>query len=248
MSEVRIAAEPRTEFGKGAARRTRRAGKVPAVLYGHGEDPRHIALPARDFEHALRTEAGANVLLDLQIDGASELALAKAIQRDPLRGAVAHVDLLLVRRGERVTVDVPVVAEGEAPSDGLLDVQLTTVSLEVEATSIPQPIHVDINALEVGQSVHAGDLKLPEGAELKTDPEATIIHIAQAPTAAQIDAELAQAEAELGAGEAGAAAQEAAKAEAEGEAATDEATGEGDIVPDTESGEGGPSPEQTPAE
>lgn len=248
MSEVRIAAEPRTEFGKGAARRTRRAGKVPAVLYGHGEDPRHIALAARDFEHALKTEAGANVLLDLQIDGGSELALAKAIQRDALRGSIAHVDLLLVRRGERVTVDVPVVTEGEVPSEGLLDLQLTSVSLEVEATSIPQPIHVDISTLEVGQTVHAGDLPLPEGAELKTDPDATIIHIAQAPTAAQIDAELAQAEAELGAGEAGAAAQETAQAAAEGEAATDEATGEGDLAADTESGEGGPSAEQTPGE
>lgn len=248
MSEVRIVAESRSEFGKGAARRTRRAGKVPAVLYGHGEDPRHISLPARDFEHALKTDAGFNVLLDLQLDGGSELALPKAIQRDPLRGQVAHVDLILVRRGERVTVDVQVIAEGDVPSEGLLDLQLNTVSLEVEATDIPQPIHVDISTLSVGDTVHAGDLKLPAGAELQTDPEAAVIHIAQAPTAEQIDAEIADAEAELGAGAAGAAAQAEAQAEAEGEAAGDEPTGEGDVVPDTESGEGGPSEGQTPGE
>ena len=247
MSEVRIAAESRTEFGKGAARRTRRAGKVPAVLYGHGEDPRHISLPERDFEHALKTDAGFNVLLDLQIDGGSELALPKAIQRDPMRGAIKHVDLILVRRGERVTVEVPVITEGEIASEGLLDTQLTSVSLEVEATNIPQPIHVDLSGMEVGETMHAGDLPLPEGAILKTEADAPVIHIGHAPTAAEIEAELAEAEAELGAGEAGAAEQAEAQAAVEGEAA-EGATGEGDVVPDTESGEGGPSEGQTPGE
>lgn len=248
MSEVRIAAEPRTEFGKGAARRTRRAGKVPAVLYGHGEGPRHLALPSRDFEHALRTDAGANVLLELQLGDGRELALAKAIQRDPLNGRVEHVDLLLVRRGERVVVDVPVVTTGDVASGGLLDLQLTAVSLEVEATNIPQPITLALDELEVGATVHAGDLPLPDGAELRTDPAAAVVHVAVAQTAEQFEAELAEAEAELGAGAAGAAAEAEAKAAAEGAAAGDEPTGEGDIVPDTASGEGGPAEDQTPRE
>src|SRR5947208_3067294 len=123
LAQVRISAEPRTEFGKGGARRTRRSGRVPAVLYGHGTAPRHISLPSRDFEHALRTD-GANVLLSLAIDGGDELALPKAIQRDPVRGAIEHVDLILVRRGEKITVEVPVTLTGTAASGGLVDHQL----------------------------------------------------------------------------------------------------------------------------
>ena len=142
VSEVRIAAEPRTEFGKGGARRTRRAGKIPAVLYGHGTEPRHIALPAREFGHAIK--AGANTLLTLQLDGgASELALPKAIQRDPIRGDFEHVDLLLVRRGEKVTVEVRVALTGEATRDGLVDQQLMTLTVEAEATNIPDHFEVE---------------------------------------------------------------------------------------------------------
>jgi large subunit ribosomal protein L25 len=228
VSEVRIAAEPRTEFGKGAARRTRRAGKVPAVLYGHGTDPRHIALPARDFEHALRTD-GANVLLSLQLDSGAELALPKSIQRDPVRGGIEHVDLLVVRRGEKITVDVPVVVTGEVVSGGLLEQQLDAVSVSAEATHIPGGFEVSVDGLEVGASIHAKDVELPAGVELAGDPETVVVHVLAAPTAEEVEADLAQAEADLGAGQAGAV--EISQGE----------SGEGDVVPDTESGEGGPA-------
>lgn len=235
MAEVRISAEPRTEFGKGGARRVRRAGKLPAVLYGHGTDPRHISLVSREFEHALRTD-GINVLLNLQIDGSSELALPKSVQRDPVRGVIEHVDLLLVRRGEKITVDVPLAVEGDVVSGGLLDQQATTVSVTAEATHLPQGFTVSIEGLEIGGSVRAGDIKLPDGAELAGDPEQVVVHILAAPTAEQLEAELAEAEAELGAG--ATAGGEEAVVEAAGEA---EPTGEGDVVPDTDSGEGGPA-------
>jgi large subunit ribosomal protein L25 len=227
---VSIAAESRTEFGKGGARRTRRAGKVPAVLYGHGTDPRHISLPARDFEHALRTD-GANVLLELQLGEGGELALPKAIQRDPVRGSIEHVDLILVRRGEKIVVDVPVTLTGDVVPGGLVDQQLTVLSVSAEATHLPSGFEVSIDGLEIGSSVHASQVELPQGTELAGDPESVVVHVMAAPTAEQMEAELAEAEAELGAGAAGAAA--AAEAEAP--------TGEGDVVPDTDSGEGGPA-------
>jgi large subunit ribosomal protein L25 len=233
VAEVRISAEPRTEFGKGGARRTRRSGRVPAVLYGHGTDPRHISLPARDFEHALRTD-GANVLLALQIDGSDELALPKSIQRNPVRGSIEHIDLILVRRGEKITVEIGLQIIGDVAPGGLLDQQLTTLSVATEATHIPSGFEVSIEGLEIGQSIHAKDVTLPSGTELQTDPEAVVVHLMQAPTQVEMEADLAAAEEELGAGAAGA----AAEAEAE--------TGEGDVVPDTESGEGGPA--EAPAE
>ncbi len=235
MAEVRISAEPRNEFGKGGARRTRRAGKVPAVLYGHGTDPRHIALPARDFAHALKTGGGANVLLRLDLDGGTELALPRGIQRDPLRGTVEHVDLILVRRGEKVTVEVPVMLTGEAVREGLVDQQLTTLSIEAEATHIPQSFEVDIDGMRVGDAIHAGEVKLPEGSILHTDAEAIVVHVLAAPTEEQLEAELAEAEADLGAGAAGAAAAAAEAAEAEGvePAPDEEAPGaDGDSVPE----------------
>jgi large subunit ribosomal protein L25 len=232
VAEVRIAAEPRTEFGKGGARRTRRAGKLPAVLYGHGTDPRHISLPSREFEHALRTD-GANVLLSLQIDGGDELALPKSIQRDPVRGAIEHVDLILVRRGEKITVDVPVILTGDAVPGGLVDHQLTVLSVAAEATHIPSSFEVSIDGLDVGDSIHAKDVKLPDGTELAGDPEAVVVHVLAAPTAEQFEAELAGAEAELGSGAAGGA--EAAAAAA------------GDTeAPDEDAAEGGPAEDQTP--
>lgn len=232
MSEVRIAAEPRTEFGKGGARRTRRAGKVPAVLYGHGEAPRHISLPARDFEHALRTDAGFNVVLSLDLDGGSELALPKSIQRNPLRGDIEHADLIIIKRGERVNVAVPVQVVGETPAGGLLEIQSDTVEVTAEAMHIPQHFEVDQAALEVGGSVTAGQLTIPSGVELVTDPEAVVVHIGVAPTAEQIEAELEQAEAELGAGAAGAVEQAEAQVEAEGERAGELPTGEGEVAPE----------------
>jgi large subunit ribosomal protein L25 len=227
VSEVRIAAEPRTEFGKGGARRTRRAGKVPAVLYGHGQEPRHIALPARELLHAFK--GGANVLLTLELDGGTELALPKDVQRDPLKGTLDHVDLLLVRRGEKVTVDVPLVLIGEAGSDTLVNQDHTTLSVQAEATHIPTSFEVSIEGLQVGQNITAGEVKLPPGTTLVTDPDAVVVGGLAAPTAAQLEAELESAEAELGAGAAGAeeAAEEApAEGAAEGEGAA-EASAEG---------------------
>jgi large subunit ribosomal protein L25 len=239
VAEVRISAEPRTEFGKGGARRTRRSGRIPAVLYGHGTDPRHVSLPTREFEHALRTD-GANVLLSLQLDGGSELALPKSIQRNPVRGVIEHVDLILVRRGEKITVDVPVTLVGEVPSGGLVDHQMTTLSVLAEATHIPSGFEVSIEGLEIGDSVAAGKVSLPDGTDLAGDPEQVVVHILAAPTAEQLEADLAAAEEELGAGAAG--------AEAAAEAAPEGESGEGDVVPDTESGEGGPAEGATDSE
>ena len=196
MSEVRIPAEPRTEFGKGGARRTRRAGKIPAVLYGHGTPPRHLALPAREFGHAI--EAGANTLLTLQVDGATELALPKAIQRNPIRGDFEHVDLLLVRRGEKVTVEVPVTLTGEATRDGLVDQQLITLTVEAEATHIPDHFEVSIEGLQVGDNITAGAVPLPGGTVLIGDAEQVVVAVLAAPTAEQLEADLAGAEAEAG--------------------------------------------------
>jgi large subunit ribosomal protein L25 len=196
VSEVRINAEPRTEFGKGGARRTRRAGKIPAVLYGHGTAPRHLALPAREFGHAIK--AGANTLLTLQLDGSSELALPKAIQRHPIRGDFEHVDLLLVRRGEKVTVEVRVTLTGEATREGLIDQQLVTLTVEAEATEIPDHFEVDIEGLEVGDNVTAGAVSLPSGTTLVGDPEQVVVAVLAAPSAEQLEAELAGAEAEAG--------------------------------------------------
>jgi len=196
VSEVRIAAEPRTEFGKGGARRTRRAGKIPAVLYGHGRPPRHLALPARDFAHAIK--AGANTLLTLQLDGGTELALPKAIQRHPIRGDFEHVDLLLVRSGEKVTVEVRVVLRGEASRDALIDQQLTTLTVEAEATHIPAEFEVSIEGLEVGAHISASDVALPSGTTLAMDPEYVVVAVLASPTAEQVEADLAGAETEAG--------------------------------------------------
>ena len=191
MPEVRIAAEPRTEFGKGAARRTRRAGRVPAIIYGHGTDTRHITLPGHELMMALKT---ANVLISLDgLPGGNQLALPKAVQRDPIKGSVQHVDLIMVRRGEKVTVEVPVHVTGEVFSGGLLDQQLVQVAVEAEATNIPQAFDVDVNGMEIGASVHAGDLTLPAGVTLAVDPDTLVLHVLAAPTAEQIEAELGEA-------------------------------------------------------
>jgi large subunit ribosomal protein L25 len=192
VPEVHIAAEPRTEFGKGPARRERRAGKVPAVLYGHGSDPRHITLPGHEVLLALRT---ANVLIRLDgLPGGAQLALPKAVQRDPIQGTVEHVDLLLVRRGEKVTVEIPINVTGEVNPDGLLDQQLVQISLEAEATNIPPGIDVDVEGMDVGAAVHASDLRLPSGVTLAVEPDVLVLHVITAPTAAQIEAELGEGE------------------------------------------------------
>jgi large subunit ribosomal protein L25 len=188
VPEVRIAAEPRNEFGKGPARRFRREGRVPAVLYGHGTEARHVSLPGHDVLLALRT---ANVLIRLEgLPGGSELALPKAVQRDPIRGSVEHVDLILVRRGEKVTVDVPLQVTGEVAVDGLLDQQLVQIAVEAEATNIPTGIEIDVEGMEIGTSVHAGDLSLPAGSTLAVDAELLVLHVIAAPTAEQMEAGL----------------------------------------------------------
>jgi large subunit ribosomal protein L25 len=188
VSEVRIAAEPRDQFGKGAARQIRRQGRVPAVLYGHGTATRHVSLPGHDVLLALRT---ANVLIRLEgLPGGNELALPKAVQRDPIRGSVEHVDLILVTHGEKVTVDVAVQLTGEIAPDGLLDQQLVQIAVEAEATNIPTGIEVNVEGMTIGASVHAGDLSLPEGATLAVDPDLLVLHIIAAPTAEQMEADL----------------------------------------------------------
>ncbi|MEV0154859.1 50S ribosomal protein L25/general stress protein Ctc [Micromonospora sp. NPDC050686] len=206
MSEVKISAEPRTEFGKGGARRTRRAGKVPAVLYGHGEKPKHIALPAREFAAAIRN-GGANQLLAIEVsDGTQVLALPKAIQRDPIKDTFEHVDLLLVRRGEKVTVEVPVQLTGEAARDTLIVHDHDTLSVTADATKVPDHLEASIEGLAAGSQVSAGDVELPAGVELAVDPELTVAAVTAAPTAEQLEATLpeveeAEAEVEAGVGE-----------------------------------------------
>jgi large subunit ribosomal protein L25 len=195
VPEVRIAAEPRSEFGKGAARRIRRAAKVPAVLYGHGAAPRHISLPGHDLMLALKTQ---NVLLTLEIDGKDELALPKDVQRDPIKGFLEHVDLVVVRRGEKVTVEVAVHVEGDAAPETLVNLDHATLQVEAEATNIPTGFTVSVEGLTVGSQIHAKDVSLPEGTTLVTDPEALVINITAAPTAEQLESELAEAEAEAG--------------------------------------------------
>src|SRR5690242_6870398 len=176
VPEVKIAAEARTEFGKGAARRSRREGKVPAVLYGHGTETRHLSLPGHDLMLALKTP---NVLLRLEgLKRGGEIALPKAVQRDPVRGILEHVDLILVRSGEKVTIEVPIRITGEiAAGDGMLNQQLIQIPLEADATNIPQGIDVDVEGLEIGQAIHAGDLKLPEGVTLQVEPDTLVLHV-----------------------------------------------------------------------
>ncbi|GLZ76591.1 50S ribosomal protein L25 [Actinorhabdospora filicis] len=180
MSEVRISAEPRTEFGKGGARRTRRAGKIPAVLYGHGEKPKHVALPALEFAAALR-RGGMNQLFSIEVtDGTKELALPKALQRDPIKDTIDHVDLLLVRRGEQVTVEVPVALTGEHEKGGLLVTEHATLSVQAEASHLPESIEVSVEGLAVGANITAADVVLPKGVALVSDPE-TVIAVLSAP-------------------------------------------------------------------
>ena len=176
MPEVKIAAETREEFGKGAARRSRREGRVPAVLYGHGTETRHLSLPGHDLMLALKTP---NVLLRLEgLKSGSEIALPKAVQRDPVKGFIEHVDLILVRHGEKVTIEVPIRITGEiAPGEGMLNQQLVQIPVEAEATNIPRAIDVDVEGLETGQSVHASDLKLPPGVTLQVEPDTLVLAV-----------------------------------------------------------------------
>jgi len=197
VSEVRLSAEKRTEFGKGGARRTRRDGKVPAVIYGHGEEPRHVALPARELANAIR-HGGANVLLTLDLEGGEQLVIPKSIQRHPIKGYYEHLDLLAVRRGEKVTIDLPVHVTGDVVPGGLLNQEHNTISVEAEATHLPESVEISVEGLAIGHQVTAGDVALPSGTSLITDADAVIVIIAEAPTAAQIEGDIAEAASELG--------------------------------------------------
>jgi large subunit ribosomal protein L25 len=191
VSESKIPAVSRTEFGKGAARRTRRAGLVPAVLYGHGTDPVHLSLPGHELLLALRV---ANAVLEISVDeGPTQLALAKQVQRNPIKGNIEHLDLVIVRRGEKVTVEVPLVVVGEHPADRMIVMDQQTISLEVEATHIPADVVIDIAGLEIGDTVTAQDLKLPAGAVFPGSPDDLMLSIAATQTQASLDAELAAA-------------------------------------------------------
>lgn len=210
---IKLVAEKRTDFGKGAARKIRRAGNVPAVMYGHGTSPVHISLPGHDTMMALKH---ANALLTIVVDGDEQLALAKDVQRDPIKPIIEHVDLVVVKKGEKVTVDVPVHVEGDAAPETVVTLDHTSVQLLVEATHIPESIAVSVEGLEAGTQIHAGALELPKGAELVTDTEALIVNV----TAPVVEVEEpAEGEAEAAEGEAPAeAGDEAAEAEAPAEA------------------------------
>ncbi|KIC65353.1 50S ribosomal protein L25/general stress protein Ctc [Pseudarthrobacter phenanthrenivorans] len=177
MSEQKLAAELRTEFGKGYARRARANHQIPAVIYGHGAEPIHVTLPAKATTLAVRT---ANALLSLDINGEGHLALVKDVQRDPVKQIIEHIDLLTVRQGEKVTVDVPVHVEGETAPGTVHNLELTVVSLEAEATHLPESVVVNIEGRAAGEHIHASDLVLPKGTVLLTDAEALVVNISEA--------------------------------------------------------------------
>ncbi|SDQ67683.1 50S ribosomal protein L25/general stress protein Ctc [Quadrisphaera sp. DSM 44207] len=191
-----LTAETRTQFGKGAARRIRRAHKIPAVLYGHGEAPRHISLPGHETMLAVKH---ANALLSLQLEGGENaLAVVKDVQVEPIRREIEHLDLVLVRRGERIEVQVPVHLSGEADPGAVVAVEANTLGVTAEATHLPEVITVDVEGAQAGTQVTAGQVRLPAGVELSGDPEAIVVSVVAAPSAADVEADLAASEAELG--------------------------------------------------
>lgn len=193
--ELKIEAESRNEFGKGAARRIRREGKIPAVIYGHGNEPMHVTLPGHQTMLAIK-HGGANALLQIDIDGKTHLALTKQVQVDPIRRALEHIDFVEVKKGEKVIVDVPVQLIGEAKSDALVVTEQATLSIEAEATHIPELLEISIEGLEAGTQILASDVELPKGSTLLTDEDALIVNVTHAPTAEEVEAELAEAEAD----------------------------------------------------
>ena len=186
VPENRLVAEPRTEFGKGAARRVRRANKVPAVLYGHGEKPRHVSLPGH--ETALILRGDANILLTLELDGTTELALPRAVVRDPIKGFLEHIDLLLVRKGERVSIELALAIVGDTHPGALPQLQLQTISVEAEATNLPESLEVSVEGLRSGSHITAGELTLPEGTTLLTDADAFVLTVFDSTLAAESEA------------------------------------------------------------
>jgi len=204
----KLTADVRTRTAKGASRQARRDGKVPTVLYGHGEDPQHLELNARDFAAVLR-HSGTNAILTLDIAGKEQLALTKAIVIHPIRRNIVHADLLVVRRGEKVTVDIAVVVEGEAVPGTLVTQDANTIQVEAEAMSIPEQVTVSVEGLEAGTQITAGQIELPKGVSLIVDPETLVVNVVAAPTAEDLNAEGAGETAAAG----GAAAEPAAEAE-----------------------------------
>ncbi len=195
MAEIKIQAEERTEFGKGAARRIRRADKIPAVLYEHGAVPIHVTLPGHALMMALKT---ANALLSIEVGKKKHLVIPKQIQRDPLRGFIEHADLLMVKKGEKVTIDIAVRVIGEPVPGALIQTEVNSIAVEAEATNIPDGVEVSIEGLEIGQQIHAKDLVLPAGSTLAVDEDQLILHVTAAPTAEQVESELEAAEAAAG--------------------------------------------------
>jgi large subunit ribosomal protein L25 len=189
MADVKINAQTRTEFGKGAARRTRRAGRVPAVLYGHGTDPVHLSFDTVEFAAVMR-ENGRNAVLTIAGAGATQLALTKSVVRDPIKGFVEHVDLVVVRRGEKVTVDVPVVTLGEAAPGSLVFQNADTLTIEADAMDIPEEISLVIDGARIGTQFQAGDIRLPDGSSLVSDAEILVVNVTEAPTEDAMEEEI----------------------------------------------------------
>jgi large subunit ribosomal protein L25 len=209
-SANKLTAAVRTETGKGASRRARRIGKVPAVLYGHGSDPQHLELDGHDFAAVLR-HSGTNAVLTLDIEGKEQLALTRALEIHPIRRSIQHADLLVVRRGEKVTVEVNVIVEGEPVSGALVTQDANTITVEADVQSIPDHLIVSIEGAELGTQFAAGAITLPSGVSLISDPDTLVVNVVAAPTAEDMEGE--------GAGEAAEAVEGEAPAEGEGEAA-----------------------------
>jgi large subunit ribosomal protein L25 len=186
---VRLAATQRTEFGKGAARRTRRDGNVPAVLYGHGTDPVHLSLPSLDFARVLR-ENGTNAVVTIAVGGDEHLALVKTVVVHPIRNYIEHCDLLVIRRGEKVTVEINVVLVGESAPGTLVTQESNTLEVEADVMSIPDELEVSVEGATVGTQILAGQVTLPDGATLGSDPESLVVNVVAAPTAEDLEAEL----------------------------------------------------------
>jgi large subunit ribosomal protein L25 len=221
MSEYKLAAENRSDAGKGAARRLRASGRVPAVLYGHGTKPQHLSVDARQFGQALRTDAGVNVLIELEVGRNRHLALAKEIQRHPVRGQFLHVDFIQVRRGEKVHVQVPVHLVGEAPGvreGGIADQDLYQVNVEAEVTAVPEVVEADVSGLAIGDVLRVADLKAPNGAVILEDPEASVVSVVAPTVEAEPEVEEEEEEAVEGAEGAEAVAEEPAEGEDRSEA------------------------------
>ncbi|TGD87310.1 50S ribosomal protein L25/general stress protein Ctc [Mycolicibacterium sp. CH28] len=183
-----LTADVRDTTGKGASRRARREGKVPVVLYGHGADPQHLELNARDFAAVLR-HSGTNAVLTLDVAGKEQLALTKALSVHPIRRTIQHADLIVVRRGEKVTVEVPVTIEGDAASGTLVTQDASTIEIEAEALSIPESLTVSVEGVEEGTQITAGQIELPAGVILISDPELLVVNIVAAPSAEELEAE-----------------------------------------------------------